>query len=153
MRTLNRNKLILYYSNQTNTQEPIYAKDASGNIKQVEVDGVLTNVVTGYGDFLYEIPTQFEGNLALSGNSMVDAVDYGIDTSQYSAVLIMDKDAINLSETSLIWAESEIGYKDANNTIVDPYTADYRVVRVSPSINQDRYLLARVVKNGKSVQI
>lgn len=145
MRTLNRNKQVLYYSNQTNEKSPIYATNPDGTIKTVVVDGVPTQVITGYTDKGYTLPQQFEGNIALSGGEAVN-VEFGVDASAYDAILVLNKDEINISETSFIWAESEPQYKDVEKTIVDPYSADYRVTRVSPSLNQSKFLLAKVVK-------
>lgn len=145
MRTLNRNKQVLYYSNQTNEKSPIYATNPDGTIKTVVVDGVPTQVITGYTDKGYTLPQQFEGNIALSGGEAVN-VEFGVDASAYDAILVLNKDEIDISETSFIWAESEPQYKDVEKTIVDPYSADYRVTRVSPSLNQSKFLLAKVVK-------
>ena len=145
MRTLNRNKQVLYYSNQTNEKSPIYATNPDGTIKTVVVDGVPTQVITGYTDKGYTLPQQFEGNIALSGGEAVN-VEFGVDASAYDAILVLNKDEIDISETSFIWAESEPQYKDDEKTIVDPYSADYRVTRVSPSLNQSKFLLAKVVK-------
>ena len=145
MRTLNKNKQVLYYSNQTNEKTPIYATNPDGTIKTVNVDGVTTNVITGYKDKGYTLPQRFEGNIALSGGEVVN-VDFGVDASAYDAVLVVNKGELEITETSFIWAESEPEYKDANNTVVDPYSADYRVTRVSPSLNESRYLLSKVVK-------
>ena len=145
MRTLNRNKQVLYYSNQTSEKTPIYATNPDGTIKTVDVDGVSTKVITGYRDKGYTLPQRFEGNIALSGGEVAN-VEFGVDDSAYDAVLVMNKNEINISETSFIWAESEPQYKDVEKTIVDPYSADYRVTRVSPSLNESRYLLSKVVK-------
>lgn len=145
MRTLNRNKQVLYYSNQTSEKSPIYATNPDGTIKTVVVDGVQTQVITGYTDKGYTLPQQFEGNIALSGGEAVN-VEFGVDASAYDAILVLNKDEIDISETSFIWAESEPQYKDVEKTIVDPYSADYRVTRVSPSLNQSKFLLAKVVK-------
>ena len=145
MRTLNKNKQVLYYSNQTNERTPVYALNADGTIQTVEVDGVITKVITGYSEKGYSIPQMFEGNISLSGGEVVN-VDYGVDASAYDAVLVLNKDEINISETSLIWSETEPTYKDVEKTVIDPYSADYRVTRVSPSLNQSKYLLAKVVK-------
>lgn len=145
MRTLNKNKQVLYYSNQTSDKTPIYATNPDGTIKTVVVDGVSTQVITGYTDKGYTLPQQFEGNIALSGGEVVN-VEFGVDESAYDAILVLNKDEIDISETSFIWAESEPQYKDVKKTIVDPYSADYRVTRVSPSLNQSKFLLAKVVK-------
>ena len=147
MRTLTRNKQILYYSNQIVGRVPVYATNPDGTIKTIDVDGVSTKVISGYSENGYTEPVEFEGNIALSGGEVVN-VEFGVDASAYDAVLILNKDEINISETSLIWSVSPVGYKDTAKTIIDPYSADYRVTRVSPSLNQSKYLLSKVVKNG-----
>lgn len=147
MRTLTRNKQVLYYSNQIVGRVPVYATNPDGTIKTIDVDGVSTKVISGYSENGYTEPVEFEGNIALSGGEVVN-VEFGVDASAYDAVLILNKDEINISETSLIWSVSPVGYKDTAKTIIDPYSADYRVTRVSPSLNQSKYLLSKVVKNG-----
>ena len=147
MRTLTRNKQVLYYSNQIVGRVPVYATNPYGTIKTIDVDGVSTKVISGYSENGYTEPVEFEGNIALSGGEVVN-VEFGVDASAYDAVLILNKDEINISETSLIWSVSPVGYKDTAKTIIDPYSADYRVTRVSPSLNQSKYLLSKVVKNG-----
>ena len=147
MRTLTRNKQVLYYSNQIVGRVPVYATNPDGTIKTIDVDGVSTKVISGYSENGYTEPVEFEGNIALSGGEVVN-VEFGVDASAYDAVLILNKDEIDISETSLIWSVSPVGYKDTAKTIIDPYSADYRVTRVSPSLNQSKYLLSKVVKNG-----
>lgn len=144
MRTLNRNKVKLYYANQIE-EVPIYERNADGTIKTMVVDGAETYVISGYDRNVYSNPVEFEGNLALSGGEVVN-VEYGVDASAYDAVLVVNKGDIDISETSLIWAETEPRYKNPERTILDPYSADYRVTRVSPSLNESKYLLTKVVK-------
>ena len=73
-------------------------------------------------------------------------VEYGIDKSEYDAIIIMQNGELPITETSLIWLESPVVYKDVENKIVDANSADYRVKKVSPSLNQTKYLLERIVK-------
>lgn len=145
MRTLNRNKTIMHYANQTESNIPIYELDANGNRKVIIVDGAETYVISGYEDAVYSEPVEFEGNLSLSGGE-VASVEFGIDVSNYDAVLVVNKGDIDIDETSVIWTFSEIGYKDIEKTIIDPQSADYRVKKVSPSLNEAKYLLSRIVK-------
>ena len=72
--------------------------------------------------------------------------EYGIDVSNYDALLVLDKDEIPIDETSLLWFESEPQFKDADKTILDPNKADYRVLAIKPSLNQLNVLLGRIVK-------
>lgn len=146
MRTLSKNKQKLKYA-LFHENEPEYALDENGEkiVEFVDEDGIVYyqqtgNVKTYYGDL-----TDFLGNISLSGGESRE-VNYGVDVSAYDAILVMDKDALPITETSLIWHESEVGYKDAEETEIDAKTADYKVTRVSPSLNQVKYLLERVVK-------
>lgn len=144
MRTSNKNKQNIYYSNQIG-KVPIYEKDKDGNIKTIIVDGVEVKVETGEYEMGYSIPKKFQGNIVLSGGE-VQNVEFGFDASSYDAVLIVGKDALKLTETSLIWFKSKLAYKDKDNTIIEPNSADFRVSKVSPSLNSIKYLLTKVVK-------
>lgn len=147
MRTLNRNKQTLYLSNQSN-KVPVYERDAYGNIKTMIIDGKLVRIETGDYELGYSNPIKIKGNISSTGGSESTTVDFGIDISGYDAVLVGVENLGNakISETSLIWFESEVKYKDLGHTIIDPDSADYRVTKLSPSLNEDRYLLNRIVK-------
>lgn len=146
MRTLNKNKQTLYYSNQIGKQ-PIYQRDASGNIKYMTIDGTRVPMESGQYEMGYTLPIKFEGNIVLSGGES-QSVEFGVDVSAYDAVLILNKGELPLSETSLIWQKSKFAYKDSAHTIIEPNSADYRVTKPIPSLNGSRYLLTRIVKNG-----
>lgn len=144
MMTLNANKQKLYYANQDKIV-PIYETDEDGNIIYYEdSDGNEYPLETGITKIVYGEPVEFKGNIALSSSGEAQSVEYGLDMSSYSSVLVLDKGLIPLKESSLIWYENEPrNDKDGN---VDEESADYRVVKVSPSINVDKYLLEKVVK-------
>lgn len=144
MMTLNANKQKLYYANQDKIV-PIYETDEDGNIIYYEdSDGNEYPLETGVTKVVYGEPVEFKGNIALSSSGEAQSVEYGLDMSSYSSVLVLDKGLIPLKESSLIWYENEPrNDKDGN---VDEESADYRVVKVSPSINVDKYLLEKVVK-------
>lgn len=145
MRTLAKNKQKMYYA-LLNVEVSIYQKDADGNIMyDTDSDGNKIPLETGETELGYGEPTEFLGNIALSGGES-EAVEYGIDVSAYDATLIVDKHAIPLSETSLIWFESEVGYKDTEKTIVDANSADYKVLEVKPSLNVSKYILGKITK-------
>lgn len=145
MRMLNQNKRNLYYSLQTE-EVPIYETDDDGNIIYITVDGVSVPVETGETELGYSNPVPFKGNISMSSGGESQPVEYGIDISAYDAVLVMQKDAIPVTETSLIWFESEPRFKDVNKTIVEPKSADYKVLSVKPSLNEDKYILGHLVK-------
>lgn len=146
MRTLNRNKQTLYFANQLGMQ-PIYERDEDGNIKYIEVDGELVPIETGDTEMTYSKPQEIKANIALSGGE-VSVVEFGVDSSSYDAILVVNKDEPILSETSLIWYKNKLVYKDMAKTEIDANSADYRVSRVSPSINVSKYLLQKVIKSN-----
>lgn len=144
MRLLEKNKQNLKYALQVG-EIPIYERDESGNIIYIEVDGQKFPVETGETEIGYSKPVDFRGNIAMSGGE-AEAKSFGVDISEYDAILLMEKDKIPIDETSLIWHTSEVKYIDKQNTTVDRKSADYSIKRVQPSINFTRYLLKRIVK-------
>lgn len=145
MRTLAKNKQRMYYALQIG-EVPVYQTDDDGNIMYyTDSEGNKIPLETGETELGYGEPVEFFGNIALSGGKS-EAVEYGIDVSAYDATLIVDKNSIPLSETSLIWFESEVGYKDTEKTIVDPNSADYKVLEVKPSLNVSKYILGKITK-------
>lgn len=144
MRLLEKNKRKMKYSLQIG-EVPIYERDEEGNIIYIDVDGQKVPVETGETEIGYDKPVDFRGNIAMSGGE-AEAKSFGVDISEYDAILLMEKDRIPIDETSLIWHTSEVQYIDEQNTIVDRKTADYSIKRVQPSLNFTRYLLKRIVK-------
>lgn len=148
MRNLNRNKQTLKYALYIGRQ-PKYKLDENGNKIVVYIDETTTPPTEYYEEDgtedVYDSTVTFKGNIALSGGDS-QLVDFGVNLADYEAVLITEKNLIPLTETSLIWHKSEptIGA----NGYPDPSTADYTVVKVKPSLNEDRYILSKVVKNG-----
>lgn len=146
MRTLSKNKQKLKYA-LLHENEKEYVLDENGEkiVEFVDEEGNVYYKTTGNYISYYGDLTDFLGNISLSGGESKE-VNYGVDVSAYDAVLVMSKGVLPITETSLIWHESEVGYKDADKTEIDAKTADYKVTRVSPSLNQVKYLLERVVK-------
>lgn len=142
MRALRKNKQTMYYS-LFGEQTPIYAKDSDGNIIYDTMrDGTLKPRKTGSMTNGYEEPVKFEGNIAAAGGA-AEAEAYGVDLSSYEAVLYAVKGELPIDETSLIWYEDEPIMKDGQ---VDEKSADYRVIRVPPCLNESVYLLAGITK-------
>ena len=135
MRTLKKNKQKMYYANQ-DVEVPIYEDytDEEGN--QYPID-------TGEKELIYGKPVEFFGNIAMSGGE-AEAVEFGLDLSQYSAVLVLPKGTLPLTETSRIWLSTQ-PVTDVNG-YADEFSADYRVVKISPSLNVDKFILQKVVK-------
>lgn len=145
MRSLKKNKQRLFYALQDG-QAPIYETDENGNILYYEdKDGNKISLETGETEVGYGKAVEFFGNIAMSGGE-VKSEEYGIDVSQYDAILLMNKGELPIDETSLIWFESAVGYKDTAETIVDGNTADFRVLAVKPSLNVTKYVLGRITK-------
>ena len=124
---------------------PIYERDENGDIVYIEVDGEKIPVETGEYETGYSAPVDFMGNISMSGGE-AEAKEFGMDIGDFDAVIVLEKDAIPITETSIIWHTSPIKYKDEQNTIVDSKSADYAVKRVSPSLNFTKVLLQRIVK-------
>lgn len=146
MRTQNKNRQKLYVSNKVD-KVPIYERDENGDIKYIMVDGKLVPIETGEFEIGYSYPRLIYGNISLSG-SEATPVEYGLDISGYDAKLQGVDKPNGITETSLIWHKSPLVWKDRAKTIINPNSADYRVTRVSPSINEDKFLLTKVAKNG-----
>lgn len=141
--TLDFNKQKMYYSLQ-DKEVPIYETDENGDIVYYEdLDGNRIPLETGETKKVYSEPVEFLGNIAMSGGES-ETVEYGIDLSQYAATLVVDKDLLPINETSIIWHKTEPVIKEDGT--VDEFSADYTVVKLSPSLNFDRYILQKVVK-------
>lgn len=144
MRLLRKNMQPMKYSLQDG-RVPIYERDENGDIVYIEVDGEKIPVETGEYETGYSAPIDFMGNISMSGGE-AEAKEFGMDIGDFDAVIVLEKDAVPLTETSIIWHTSPVKYKDEQNTIVDSKSADYAVKRVSPSLNFTKVLLQRIVK-------
>lgn len=148
MRTLLRNKQRLYYALLIGTM-PVYELDDEGN-KIVdytdEETGEVYYVTTGMNKPLYSPPVEFKGNIAFAGADLLRQ-EFGISDENYEAVLVLNKNQIPITETSLIWYQTTPQtITEDDETYADDSTADYRVLRSAPSLNNDRFMLAKVVK-------
>lgn len=135
MRTLNKNKQKMYYANQ-DREVPITETyyDDEGNAYELD---------TGETKLVYGDPIEFDGNIAMSGGE-AEAQEFGLNLADYEAVLVVDKNTLPIDETSRIWHTSEPTNDDEGYT--DEYSADYRIVKPSPSLNIDKFVLKKVVK-------
>lgn len=135
MRTLKKNKQALYYANQDKVV-PIYETyyDAEGNPYKLD---------TGETKLVYGEPKEFMGNIAMSGGE-VEAQEFGLNLADYEAILVVGKNTLPITETSLIWQNTKPTKDDEGNT--NEFSADYRIAKISPSLNVDKYVLKKVVK-------
>ena len=106
-------------------------------------DGNKIPLDTGETEVTYGAPVEFYGNIAFSGGE-AEAREFGLNLADYEAVLVVSKGLLPIDETSLIWHTTEPKF-DANGN-VDEHSADYTVVKVSPSLNVDKFVLKKVVK-------
>lgn len=132
MRCQLKNKQKMYYALYQSVTEV-----TTGDT--IVIDGEVVNVENGTRTKSYSDPVPFKGNIAMTGGE-VNETEYGIDVSNYSAVLVMNKGEIPIDEHSLIW------FQTTPSTPVDESTADYKVVKLVPSLNIDKYLLQRIEK-------
>lgn len=142
MRMQNKNKEILYYALLTGT-EPVYETDENGDIIYVEVDGNNIPVETGDKKLVYSKPVKFIASISTSGGDS-ETFAYGVSTADYEATIVTPKNCVPLEETSLIWHNKKPQYnKDGT---INPDSADYTIVKISPSLNSVKYALKEVVK-------
>lgn len=139
MRTLKKNEQTLYYANYVGDIN-IYAKDEDGNILTTVVDGetveVVDSVVQGY-----EEPIEFHANISFdSGETRM--AEYGLNSSQYNAIINATKGKFPFNEQTLIWHTSQPQFKEG---VVVPESADYRVIAIKTSLNEERFILKKRV--------
>lgn len=135
MRTLKKNKQIVYYALKTE-------KEAEESEGKIIVDGVEVSVDEGDYRIWYSIPEEFSANISFSSGDTQD-VEFGLDISGYDAIIVTDLKALPITETSLIWFETEPPMAENDGS-----TADYSVVAVRHSLNYTKAILKRRVKNG-----
>lgn len=137
MRTQNKNKQKLKYANIVG-ETPVYTE-------YTEVDGTVVKLETGEYEIGYSEPISFLGNIAMSGGE-AEAQEFGLSIADYNATILCSKGAFPITEGSLIWFKSDVGYKYVDNTGIDQKTADYEVIKVSESLNIVKYVLKAIVK-------
>lgn len=146
MMMLNQNKQVLYYALQ-DKEMPVYNLDEDGNLKIAYTDSEGNDYYqeTGETEPGYSEPVKMLANIAFESNETT-AQEFGVDISQYDAILVFSKNEYPLTETSLIWFESEPKYKDASETIIDGNSADYQVVSVRSTLNEGKAILRHLTK-------
>lgn len=146
MMTLDQNKQKLQYALFFG-ETPEYVLDENGEkvVSYVDSDGTIYYEETGNTIKNYSLQEPFKANITMSGGE-ISTQEYGVDISDYDAILLLDKGQIAIQETSLVWFETEPTYKDADKTILDADKADYKVAAIKPSLNQVKVLLRRITK-------
>lgn len=144
MRCLRKNMSQMYYSLYSEEQ-PVYDRDDSGEVIYTEIDGRKTPVICGMRPG-YSEPVEFYGNIAMSGGE-AEAREYGVNTADYQAVLIVSDKSLPITETSRIWQLNAV-QRNQDGT-VNGDSADYSVLMVKPSLNSVKYLLKKLPKGTK----
>lgn len=175
-RTALKNKQHMMYS-LLGEPQPVYLRDSEGNVVTTEVDGVEKFVEAGFSVPLYGEPVSFCANIMpvgsesyARGNVAIQRA-FGLDISEYDALIVTNKGEFPFTETTVIWHESEPQYKELRDmvlldtdgdvigdtstdaisvpdmTVIDDASADYLVKRVASSQNITLYLLNRMNRN------
>lgn len=133
--------IVSYNPNYPDPTEPIYAYDENGQPLVTEVDGVEIPVESETVTY-YDAPTVFYANISFDNGNTVLA-EYGLDTSNYNAVISADKGVLPFDERTIIWHKSKPEVDDYGRAKEE--TADYRVVAIKTSLNEERFFLKKRV--------
>lgn len=146
MRTLLKNKQKMKYALQIG-EVPIYQTDEDGNIiYYTDSEGNKIPLETGEKEIGYSEPIEFfNGISGKLSEVLVEA--FGINDTSLYAEMDYSANEYPFKAGTLIWKKSDIKYKDAEETIIDPASADYEVVGIiDESKNFWNCLLKRVLK-------
>lgn len=175
MRTLRKNQQSMKYSlqigevpvyNTDENDEVIYLhyKDDEGNIiYYLDENGNKIPSDTGEKEIVFSTPVEFQANIAMSGGES-EAQEFGLSQADYEAVALYSNGEVPLVEGSLVWFESEPEYKYNGDEVAFEITnkdgeketvylkvpietsADYRVIKISPSLSFTRAILKAITK-------
>ena len=147
MRTLGKNKTQMWYALHRESED-IYKLDEHGNkiIVYVDESTVPPTVYyekVGHTKEGYSAPVEFFGNIAFNKSGEAETTEYGVSLAEYEATVTVSKDYLPIDETSLIWTHEPLMDGDGYAIKSD---ADFRVLKISPSLNVTKYLLAKAQK-------
>lgn len=164
----------MYYALQIG-EVPIYIRDDDENIiydsytdtegneiPYLDENGNKIPVTTGETKIIYGTPREFDANIATSGGE-AEAQTFGLSLGDYEAVALYAKGSYPLVEGCLVWKDSkpkceyenEVAFEIENedgdkvtvySTVPEETSADYRVIKLSPSLNFTKAILKAVVK-------
>ena len=128
--------------------EDIYKLDEHGNKIVVYIDDSTIPPTTyyekvGHTKEGYDAPVEFFGNIAFNKSGDAETTEFGVSLAEYEANVTVSKDLLPIDETSLIWTHEPLIDGDGYAIESD---ADYRVLKVVPSLNECKYLLAKMQK-------
>lgn len=136
MRQLRKNERTMYYANYVGVEDIV-----SG---YTEVDGNLVPIKTGKTQSYAPI-CQFKANLSVNSGNTYQA-EFGLDIGEYNAIVSANKGELPFTEQTLIWTKEP--ETDAEEK-AKPETADYRVIAIKTSINEERFILKARVSEGE----
>ena len=147
MRTLNKNTTKMWYALHRDS-EPIYKLDDQGQKIVVYTDESTTPPTVYYEKIGtteegYSAPVEFCGNIAFSASGEAETTEFGVSTAEYEASVTASNGFLPIDETSLLWTHEPLVDNDGYAIESD---ADFKVLKVRPSLNVTRYLLAKVQK-------
>jgi hypothetical protein len=150
MRTLKRNQQNLWYA-ELMESEPIYALDEHGNKIVAYVDESKEPPVIYYEELgttenRYSAPVPIEANIMQSNGDMVER-EYGLSEGSYEAILVTEKDKYPITKTCLIWHKTEPQVDSQGYAL--PESADYTILSINKSLNVDKYILGKVIKDDE----
>lgn len=146
MRQLEQNKQTLYYANYVG-EIPIYAYDEDGNVITVIIDGETVEIVDSTQQ-VYSNATEFKANISFNSGE-THLAEYGLNVGDYNAIISADKGELPFNEQTLIWHTSEPQYSGDGDIL--PESADYRVVAIKTSLNEERFILKKRVEKNEEV--
>lgn len=145
MRLQRKNKKWITYS-LFDRIEPVYKQDEYGNVVTETIDSELVPVEIGQRE-LYTTPERKLVSFSTGGKSAIRE-EYGIDDTDWNAMIMVELGRLNLDSKSLVWRNNSVTYREDGS--VDPNSAEYKVVRVLPSNTVQRYLLQKVVDGNEN---
>lgn len=141
MRLLRKNKQILYYAKYIG-QEELPSLDENGNPIYDEIDGEQVQRMSGIWKPTYGTPVMFYGNIHGSGIGEAIARAYGISLAEFECVMVLRKHEYDeIDEQTLIWYKNPPKIVDG---VVDYESADYKVKRTPPCLDEKLYVLGRL---------
>lgn len=144
MRTLRKNTQMLRYV-LFEEDVPVYETDDAGNVIFDNIDGAEVARILEYRNGYRNVQT-FAGNIGFAGGES-EAEVFGISVDAYDSRLVLPNDKVPITETSLIFKESEPKYDTKGN--LKKSSADFRVVKIARGLTDTVYLLKRIVHDAE----
>ena len=127
MRTLNRNKICIYYANYIG-KTPL--KDEYGNL-------------TGEYEIKYDRPFAVRANVSAARGESTTR-QFGEDV-RYDRIIVLDNPAFPIAESSILWIDTPPVIAE-DGTTKTPH--DYIVKQVAPSLNSVSIAVSKVTVSG-----